>query len=508
MSTRDDAALTDGERLTSTSLLARNVLLNLAGWVVPVVLALLAVPVLSRQYGPERFGLLNLAWSAVGYFSVFDLGLGRAVTQLLAARLGRGKASVVNEIVWTALALLIPLSLAATVAGLAAASTIAAYVAPDSTALRGEAVASVRLLALAIPTTVLTTILRGVLEAGQRFGAINALRVPLGVLTFGAPLVTLLFSSNVAHAIALLVAGRGVLCAAHAWLCVRAFPTLVVATRARAVLARRLATIGGWITVSNVVNPLLVSMDRVVISSSLGLAAVGYYAAPQEIVTKMWLFTSALLPVVFPAFAATFRRAPERSAVLFDRAARLTLVLLLPVAALLAMFAREGLELWLGAEFARAGAPVLRILVVAVYCNCVGQAAYTALQAAGRPRVTALSHLAQLPLFFGALTWATSRWGLVGAAAAWSARIIVDSAVCFVAVAALLPTIRAAAVRAGVYTAAAMLCLAAVALPMTLGQKFVLVAAAAPAYAFIAWTRLLTDTERSMLLSRLRLRTA
>src|SRR5262245_53657247 len=54
--------------------------------------------------GPERFGILSLAWVLVGYFSLFDLGLGRATTKFVAEAHGRGQDDRIAKVVWTSLA--------------------------------------------------------------------------------------------------------------------------------------------------------------------------------------------------------------------------------------------------------------------------------------------------------------------------------------------------------------------------------------------------------------------
>ena len=104
--------------LTRGSLLARNTIWNLIGQGAPLFVALFAIPVLIRGLGTARFGVLTLAWMVVGYFSLFDLGLGRALTKLVAEKLGEGKESEVPALVWTALALMALLG----VAGIAVAA--------------------------------------------------------------------------------------------------------------------------------------------------------------------------------------------------------------------------------------------------------------------------------------------------------------------------------------------------------------------------------------------------
>ena len=52
--------------------LARNTLLNIVGQVIPLLVGVASMPYVIRHMGPDRFGLLSLAWIVVGYFAVFD----------------------------------------------------------------------------------------------------------------------------------------------------------------------------------------------------------------------------------------------------------------------------------------------------------------------------------------------------------------------------------------------------------------------------------------------------
>ena len=84
------------------STLGKNTVWNLIGQATPALAAVFTVPILIHRLGTERFGVLTLIWLIVGYFSIFDLGLGRALTQLLADRLGRDDHDAIPPLVWTA----------------------------------------------------------------------------------------------------------------------------------------------------------------------------------------------------------------------------------------------------------------------------------------------------------------------------------------------------------------------------------------------------------------------
>src|SRR3954466_7030842 len=79
--------------VTSSRLVVRNSALNLVGQVAPLFIALLTIPSLIRGFGIERFGVLTLVQAAIGYFNLFEFGLGRALTQSVAQRLSNGKSA-------------------------------------------------------------------------------------------------------------------------------------------------------------------------------------------------------------------------------------------------------------------------------------------------------------------------------------------------------------------------------------------------------------------------------
>src|ERR1035441_399389 len=76
------AQITESEPV-SGRLLTRNWVLNLLGWVVPLSVALFAIPYVVRGLGAERFGVLSIASALLGYFGIFDLGTAMAFVQTL-----------------------------------------------------------------------------------------------------------------------------------------------------------------------------------------------------------------------------------------------------------------------------------------------------------------------------------------------------------------------------------------------------------------------------------------
>jgi len=395
------------------------------------VVAVFCIPVLIRELGEARFGLLTLIWAVVSYFGLFDLGLGRALTHLLAVAMAENDEKRVGSLVVTATALMAALGI---FAGL-----LMALLAPWGVGLiqsvpdQQEVVNAVLLMALAMPAIVLTSGFRGMLEARHAFGIINAIRLPMGLFTFIGPVVVVLYGSTRLDVVTgVLATGRIVACVVHAWYAWRVLPDNHGRLALRKAFLRPLCVSGGWLTLSNIISPFMGYVDRFVIGGVVSAAAVAYYTTPQEIVTKLWIVPGALTAVLFPAFAADVAKQDGKTRPLFAKAVHWLFLTLFPITLFLALFAQEILTVWVGAEFALQSAKLMQIFAVGILVNCLAHVPLTLIQGAGQPRIVALIHFIELPFFLLALWGLTLHYGVLGAALAWLLRISVDTLLMFV----------------------------------------------------------------------------
>jgi len=433
--------------LTDEKLLRKNVGLSLAGWTLPALAALVAIPLLARDFGNARYGLLALAWSTVGVFSLIDFGLGRALTRLVADRVADHRDAELPSLIWTANWMVLALTGFFALVLAIAAPAVATSVLKVPVELVDEATGVIQLLAVGLPFFVHGVVLRGVMEAVQQFSLIVKLRVPLGLATYAGPLLVLPFAPDARVAVATVVAGRVAYWAANIFALNRVQAGLSRPQRGDRVALRALLNAGGWITVSNLVSPLLVQGDRFVMAWALPIAATGYYVTAAEVATKLWLFTAALQPVLFAALAAAMGRDATRALELLERGARVTLLVLFLPSLLLAVFGTVALHWWLGSAFSSDTALAMRWLTVAVYVNCVAQVPYAALQGGADVRGPALLHLAELPLYAAILIVLMQQFGIAGVAAAWCVRMAVDTVGMWVLAARAMPGASAVAWR-------------------------------------------------------------
>lgn len=410
--------------------LLRHTFFNLIGLGAPLLVAVGTIPVLIHELGPSRFGLLTLIWAVVSYFGLFDLGLGRALTQQLAVVFANKDYQKVGPLVGTATVLMALLGVVAGVLMAAAAPWGVGLIHEVSD--RQEVINAVFAMALAMPFILLTSGFRGILEAQHAFGIVNLVRLPMGLFTFLGPLVVVLYGSGRLNHIAwVLVAGRMTACAVHAYYAWRVLPRERSALIWLADLVKPLCISGGWLTVSNVISPFMGYVDRFVLGAIVSTSAVAYYATPQELVTKLWIVPGALTAVLFPAFSAQMARRDEQTWSLFKKAVHWLFLALLPVTVTLTLFAHDLLAIWINPGFADHSATLLKVFAIGILINCLAHVPFTLIQSAGAARLTAIVHLVELPFFLTTLWWLASTHGTLGAAIAWLLRMVLDTLLMF-----------------------------------------------------------------------------
>lgn len=486
--------------MTTSRVLARNTLFNTVGQVIPMFAAVVAIPILVRHLGTERFGVLTLAWAIIGYFTLFDLGLSRALTHAVATELALddGERNLA-EVAWSSLWLMLALGLVAGSVLALLTPWIVTHGLNVPSALMDESRTTLFLLAASMPLIITNAGFRGLLEAHQDFGAATALRVPLGVFSFVGPLIVLPFSTRLPPIVALLIVGRVLTWLAHLFVCLRRYPYLRARRKIRSATVIPLIRLGGWMTASNIVSPLMNYLDRFLVGAILPMAAVAHYVTPYELITKLSLFPQSLMGVLFPAFASTYARDRERTAALFGRSLRVLLLFMFPLALTAVLFAREGLSAWVGADFARESAPVLRWLAVGVFINSMAHAPFNVLQGTGRPDLTGKLHLVELPLYLAALYTLAQHFGLVGVAMAWVLRITLDAVALMILAARRVPSVSRPIIVIGVWTVAALAVLGA-AVPLSgMSTKAAFLVVVVFGFAFVGWTRIVHPLERSSL---------
>jgi O-antigen/teichoic acid export membrane protein len=301
-----------------------------------------------------------------------------------------------------------------------------------SAGLQAEARWTFYAVAFAVPVLLVQGVFRAALSSFQRFGWMNS----VDALTMTAQWGLAAFLAWRGHGIALVVfstvAARILATVGYGWIALSLFPDLQLFRTQGFHGASRLLRFGGWVSVSQVISPLLIYVDRVFIASWVSLGAVTLYTVPFEAIARLRIIPSSLMGTVYPAFSERGSDQDKQHLDrLYERSVRYLLLLLVPGILYLLVLGHDLFRIWMGAGFAQQVSTVLSILVLGILSNSLAQVPASLLQALGRPDLTGKFHLIEFPVHIGLCGLLIPRWGITGAALATTIRFSVDCVLLF-----------------------------------------------------------------------------
>lgn len=420
-----------GLRFTSSRLLARNASLNLVtnGWL--FVVLVLAMPKLVHFLGETSFGLFSLAWVIIGYLAFLDIGVNRAATKFVSEHLAEQDHDAAQQIVRTALMANLSMGLLGACA-VVVASPYLVHIFKISGATAYEARLAFYAVAVAVPVLLVQGIFRAVLSSYQRFGWMNSVDALTMTAQWGVAALLAWRGHGVALVVASTVIARIVSAIAFGWLVLKLFPDLQLLRLHGFHGLAKLLHFGGWVSVTQILSPLLTYVDRVLIAAWVSLGAVTLYTVPFEAIARLRIIPTSLMGTVYPAFSERGSGTDKQHLqLLYERSVRYLLLLLVPGVLYLLILGKDLFRIWMGASFAQQVATLVSILVLGILTNALAQVPSSLLQALGRPDLTGKFHLIELPLHLVLCALLIPRWGITGAAVATTTRFSLDCALLF-----------------------------------------------------------------------------
>jgi len=399
----------------------RGVVWNLIGMVAVALTMLITIPLFLRYFGADRYGILATVWVFFGYFSVLDFGMGPALVNFL-SQPDRQDRHAASGVFWTAFIVNAAIGIAVAallIFGLLFAQALGAF-APGP--IRDELFRALPWLLLMLPVSLVYPILVGSLDARHLFGIANTNQVLGTILGQALPLLAILMvKPTLTVAIAGTVLGRTFSAILLLIMCVRKLE--LTGPRFERPIVKSLMSFGGWVALSSGIGLILDTADRLVIAAMLGGTAAAWYSISYNVVTRARVLPQAIARTLYPRVSAD----PANGAKALTASARILALLLIPALTAGMVLINPLCVLWIGSDAAASVVPVARIMMIGIYANCLAYIPLVLLQAGGTPKRVAQIHLWETPVFLVVMYLAALHYGIIGAAVAWSTRLIADT---------------------------------------------------------------------------------
>jgi O-antigen/teichoic acid export membrane protein len=374
----------------SVTRIAKNVGSGLLAQVWSVLLGLVALPILVRGLGPDRYGLLALCLAIIGFASIADLGVGRAASKYLAEDFEKREHSRIQKHVSTALTVCTLMGLAGTLILVSMSSIFVQRIFRVPPAMEAEAKAAICIMALGLLPVLLRILFDGVLAGHHRIALLsagntisNTLKAALSIAAIvgGYSLLAVVLANVVVsylHAIGL-------------WLYVRRYwnDEFKIRLGWDTQIARQLLSLGIGSSISFIIGwVMFLYLDRFLIASFLAVSLVGYYSAAFDVASKQWYVAFSVAQAFFPEFSGKAVSSTRDLQRRYLQANKVVAVGASGLAMLLLVFGREFLTYWISPDFGVRAGSVMVLLSLALMLSSYVVIPYnTIIAAAARPDV-------------------------------------------------------------------------------------------------------------------------
>jgi len=191
---------------------------------------------------------------------------------------------------------------------------------------------------------------------------------------------------------------------------------------------RPLIRFGGGLVIGGIAALLLINLEKIVLTRMVSVQSLAYYSVAFTFAGMATMYSTAIGQSLVPAFSQLL--APDKKQDfdgLFARGMRLNLIILLPMLTFLFVIARPFFTLWAGQEFGRESTIPFYILLFGLFFNILASIPYGTIMAKGRTDVFAKLYWVELVIYAVVVVVMINWFGIAGAAAAWSIRVILDA---------------------------------------------------------------------------------
>lgn len=409
--------------------LKKNTIWSFFGSAGPMLLGLITIPYLIENIHVEAFGILTLVWALIGYFSIFDFGIGRALTHQVSRSISQSIEHELPSIIKTGLLFMLATGFLGGLILALLSSKLGSEWLNVSKNLEIDTIRCLLIASIGIPLATITSGLKGILEGYEDFKSASLLRLILGIANFVFPALSVFFLNNsLEYMVLSLVIARLIVMIGHLIVINKRISiySLMVASLADKIKLKKLLSFGAWMTLSNIISPLMVNADRFLISHILGASVVAYYTIPFDFVIRLLIIPASLTSVLFPRFSNLLNINTKETLKIYKKSFFIIFKVMLLVSILMISFSYLGLKIWINEDVASKSYFLLIILMVGVFFNSLAQVPFALIQADGKVKLTSLLHVVEFFIYIGMLVLLANYFGLVGVAIAFLLRTIID----------------------------------------------------------------------------------
>ena len=402
----------------SSTNVVRNFAFGLTTWILPILVGVVATPIIIRSIGVEHYGIYALVLGFVAYS--FSFNIGRALTKYIAEYRISGEFERINRLISATLFI----SVVFGILGIILICGLAHWYVYDISRLSGDS-AETAMRALFIASaivffTLISVVYDSILQGLHRYDVYSKL-FNLNSIVLAAGNVFLALAGF--GVIALLVWNIIVTIATtvmYFFAVRRLLPNFEFAVGFDRNDVRKIVFFSGWLVGYQIFGNFLLLFERAWVTRKFGLDAVSFYVVPMTLGIYVQNLVVSLLLALFP-LASELQNDRERLLKLYKKSTKLTCAIVVFAALTLIVESSTLLSLWIDPNFAAESSMLLVLHTLTFGMLAIGTVSWRMMEGIGRASYNFFVVSSMCVLTLVLFVVLTPRFGLEGVGAARTA---------------------------------------------------------------------------------------
>jgi O-antigen/teichoic acid export membrane protein len=338
-----------GDNTMRRQTIARNSLFGILAWLAPLIIGMIATPILIGRLGNNEFGLYSVVLGFLAYS--FGFGTARVVTKFVAEYRASGDESKINDVLSATFWLNLSIGLIGSSILIFAAPFIVSEILLISEPQVETGIHAIYFASAAMLAGMIGQIFQFTLQGLHRFGIILLVTTINGsILGIGNILIVLNGYGVVAllgwNFVLAVFSGLVYLIAARS-----ALPTMAIGLKFGADSIRSVSKYGSSIILYQVLANALYIFERIWVTRNFGTEVMAFYAVPMLLATYLQSFLSSFSSTLFPVMNELLD-APARQIELYKRGSKMIAAFVAFAVASSVGVGQIALTLWIDPVFA------------------------------------------------------------------------------------------------------------------------------------------------------------
>jgi O-antigen/teichoic acid export membrane protein len=396
-------------------ILIKNITSNFFAQLWLMLISFFATPIILKNLGESRYGILIILNIIPNYLSVLDFGIVASLIKNISEYNARSKK--LTKLISNSLILYTVITFLLCIILFLFSETLSVQILKIPSNLVSISIISIKLVAISFFLSSLATFFSTIPQALQRFEIYNLKNLIIGTILPIGTILLLYLNKDLKDIIYLYIFTHALTLLVFVYIFKKMVPYFKLNFKLNKPIIKKLFSFGKFKFISNLNSRIVFQFNHFIIGAFLPISHVGYYSIPAGLTQKAVSILPNITSPVFPLSSELSSLAENiKIRKLYKKSVKLSNFIMIPVFIFIFFSSYTFLSLWIDESFANQASLILQILSISYLLASFSAVPVAIIEGLGLPKISAFFSTISAILFILFSLILVPNYGIIGAA--------------------------------------------------------------------------------------------